>query len=181
VTFLAVAIAFASYAFIPSALSAHLLAIFERGGIEAKTAVAIGAMFGPAQVVARLCEFVFAGGLHPLMVARFAIALLLAAFATLAVGGLSVPVAAAFAIAFGASNGLLTIARGTVPLALFGATGFGRLVGRIAAPSFVMQSAAPVVLAVIIERFSDRAALAFTAMFALIAFAAFLSVRRPAA
>ncbi len=179
-TFLAVATAFACYAFIPSGLSAHLLAIFGRGGIDASTAVAIGAMFGPAQVAARLCEFAFAGGLHPLTIARLAVALLLVAFALLALAGMSVPVAAAFAIAFGAANGLLTIARGTVPLALFGSAGFGRVVGRIAGPSLVMQAAAPLVLAIMIERASDGAALAFTALFALIAFASFFAVRRPA-
>ena len=50
-----------------------------------------------------------------------AIGLLLAAFALVAVFGLSVPVAAIFMVMFGMGNGLLTIARGTVPLALFGA------------------------------------------------------------
>ena len=62
----------------PSALSAHLLAIFGRSGIDAGTAVMIGALFGPAQVMARLTEFVFGRNLHPLNLARFAVALLLA-------------------------------------------------------------------------------------------------------
>ena len=80
--------------------------------------------------------------------------------------GISVPTAAMFAIMFGMSNGLITIARGTVPLALFGPVGYGRLVGRIARPALVMQSIAPVTLAFVIERFSDRGALALLALFA---------------
>ena len=64
--FLLVAAAFAAYAFVPSALSAHLLAIFGRTGIDAATVVLIGALFGPAQVAARLTEFVFGRNLHPL-------------------------------------------------------------------------------------------------------------------
>ena len=73
-TFILVAAAFAAYAFVPSGLSAHLLAIFGRAGIDAATVVAIGALFGPAQVAARLCEFSFARQRPSAdMVARFAI------------------------------------------------------------------------------------------------------------
>ncbi|MGE5780422.1 MAG: MFS transporter, partial [Hyphomicrobiales bacterium] len=129
--FLLVAAAFAAYAFVPSGLSAHLLAIFARAGIDAATVVAIGALFGPAQVAARICELMVARRIHPLFVARFAVAMLLAALALLALFGLSVPTAAAFAVMFGMANGLLTIARGAVPLALFGAAGYGHLMGRI--------------------------------------------------
>ena len=85
--FLLVAAAFASYAFVPSGLSAHLLAIFERSGIDAGTVVAIGALFGPAQVAARVIEFAFARNVHPLWVARFAVGVLVAAFALLALSG----------------------------------------------------------------------------------------------
>jgi hypothetical protein len=177
--FLLVATAFAAYAFVPSALSAHLLAIFGRAGIEPATVVAIGMLFGPAQVGARVCEFVFAGNLHPLVVVRFAVGLLVAAFAVLALLGFSAPVAAAFAVMFGAANGLITIARGAVPLALFGPVGYGRLIGRIAGPSFVMQSAAPLVLALVTERASDPLALALTAGFTILALACFAAIRRP--
>ena len=68
--------AFAAYAFVPSALSAHLLAIFGRTGIDAATVVLIGALFGPAQVAARVTELAFGRNMHPLMVARAAVALL---------------------------------------------------------------------------------------------------------
>ena len=94
--FVLVAAAFAAYAFVPSGMSAHLLAIFGRAGIDAATVVAIGALFGPAQVAARICEFVFARRTHPLNVARFAVGMLLAAFALLALFGLTVASAATF-------------------------------------------------------------------------------------
>ena len=95
--FLLVAAAFAAYAFVPSGLSAHLLAIFGRAGIDAATVVAIGALFGPAQVASRICELIFARRIHPLYVARFAVVMLLTAFAFLALFGLSIPAAAAMA------------------------------------------------------------------------------------
>ena len=179
--FVIVAAAFAAYAFVPSGLSAHLLAIFGRAGIDPATAVAIGALFGPAQVAARICEFTFARHLHPLSVVRFAVAMLLAALALIAVFGLSLPTAAAFALMFGVANGLITIGRGTVPLALFGAAGYGALIGRIAAPSLAMQAIAPLVLALVAERVSDAAALMVVAALALLAFGCFAALRRPVA
>jgi hypothetical protein len=177
--FLLVAAAFAAYAFVPSGLSAHLLAIFGRAGIDAATVVAIGALFGPAQVAARICELLFARGVHSLHIARFAVAMLLAAFALLALIGISVAAAACFAVMFGMANGLLTIARGAVPLALFGPAGYGHLVGRIGGPYLVMQAIAPLVLAVVAERASDPMVLAVVAAFAAISFIAFAAVRRP--
>jgi len=177
--FVLVTAAFTAYAFVPSGLSAHLLAIFGRAGIDAATVVAIGALFGPAQVAARIGELVFARGVHPLQIARFAVAMLLTAFALLALVGLSVPAAATFAVMFGMANGLLTIARSAVPLALFGATGYGRMVGRIGGPYLVMQAIAPLVLAFVAERASDPMVLAVVAVFAATSFIGFAAVRRP--
>jgi MFS family permease len=179
--FLLVASAFAAYAFVPSGLSAHLLAIFGRAGIEAGTVVWIGALFGPAQVGARLIEFAFGRDLHPLWVARGALTALLCAFAMLAALGISVWTAAAFVLLFGGANGLITITRGAVPLALFGASGYGRLIGRLAGPFLAMQAAAPLAMAFVIERTSDPAAVAAAAAFCAMALTCFTVIRRPAA
>src|SRR4029077_10741776 len=110
--------------------------------------------------------------------ARFALGMLLSAFLMLAVLGFSTATAAAFALMFGGANGLITIARGAVPLALFGASGYGRLMGRLAAPFLAMQAAAPLVMAFMVERSSDPAALALAAGFASIALICFIAIRR---
>jgi hypothetical protein len=138
----------------------------------------IGALFGPAQVAARLVEFAFGRNLHPVWIARGALTALLVAFVMLAFAGISTPSAAAFAILFGGANGLMTIARGALPLALFGAAGYGKLMGRLAAPFLVMQSAAPWAMAMVIERASDAAALGFAAAFAALALACAWAIRR---
>jgi hypothetical protein len=177
--FALVAAAFAAYAFVPSGLSAHLLAIFGRSGIDAGSVVIIGALFGPSQVLARIGELLFARTVHPLLVARFAIGMLLAGFALMALFGLSLAVAAAFMVMFGMANGLITIARGTVPLALFGASGYGALIGRIAGPFLVMQAIAPLVLALVAENGSDRAVLTVVAALALSALTCFVALRPP--
>ena len=177
--FALVAAAFAAYAFVPSGLSAHLLAIFGRSGIDAGSVVAIGALFGPSQVLARIGEILFARAVHPLLVARFAVGMLLAGFGLMAIARLSLPIAAAFMVIFGMANGLITIARGTVPLALFGASGYGALLGRIAGPFLLMQAIAPLVLALVVEHGSDWAALTVVAALALAAFTCFVALRLP--
>ena len=177
--FLLVVAAFAVYAFVPSGLLSNLLAMFERLGLEPATAVAIGALFGPCQMTARLCELLFARNIHPLNIARFAVGLLVCAFILMAVFGLSVAIAAAFMMMLGLCNGLITLARGTVPLALFGPTGYGQLLGRIAGPSLVIQSSAPLALAFVAERTSDPTAIALTGILVAISFVCFLLIPRP--
>ena len=84
----------------------------------------------------------------------------------------------AFAVMFGLANGLCTIARGAVPLALFGPAGYGRIIGRIARPSLVITAIAPVVIAFVAERASDPVALAVAAGFAVVSLICFSLVRR---
>ena len=177
--FALVACAFATFMFAQSGMLTHMLLIYERMGVDRATAVAIGALFGPAQVAARICELAVARHTHPLNVARFAAALLIAGFGVFALFGISASTAAVFVIMFGAANGLMTIARGTLPLALFGPSGYGHLVGRLAAPALAVQAAAPIAMALVIERVSDPAALALTACFIAVAFVCFLCIRRP--
>ena len=172
--------AFAIYAFVPSGLLAHLLAMFGRLGLAPETAVLIGMLFGPCQMAARLAEFVFARNVHPLDIARFAVGMLAVAFVLLAAFGLTVAIAAVFMMLLGLCNGLMTLARGTLPLALFGASGYGRLIGRIAGPSLIVQSAAPLVVAFVAERTSDLTAIGLTGCLVVVAFGCFLLVRRPA-
>ena len=98
-------------------MAAHLPDLLERAGATPLAAVAAAALVGPAQVVARLIEFILLRRIHPLVSARIAATLHPIGAAVLALMG---PAGAApFAILYGAGNGLLTIARGTVPLALF--------------------------------------------------------------
>jgi hypothetical protein len=181
IAFVLITAAFTAYAFVPSALSAHMLAIFGRTGIDAATVVLIGALFGPAQVTARVIELAFGRDLHPLWLARFAVSVLVAAFAVLAIAGISPPAAAVFVLMFGAANGLITIARGALPLALFGPDGYGRTIGRISGFWLAMQAAAPLVMAFIAEHASDAIALVFACGFAAIALACLAAIRRPAA
>ena len=106
-------------------------------------AITAGALIGPAQVGARLLEFGLLRRFHPLLSARIAAACHpVAAIALILFGS---PAAYAFAFVHGAGNGILTIAKGTLPLALFGAAGYGRRLGLLNAPARALQAAAPLV------------------------------------
>jgi MFS family permease len=140
---------FAAGWFVATSMAAHLPRVLEAGGATPGAAVLAGALVGPAQVAARLIEFAVLHRSHPLTSAR--IAVILHPVGALLFAGLSVP-AACFAILHGAGNGLITIAVGTLPLALFGAAGYGFRQGLLGTPARVAQATAPFVFAIMLDR-----------------------------
>ncbi len=177
--FILLAAAFACHAFLISGVTSNLLAMLERGGIDAATVVVIGALFGPAQVMARLGDFAFASRTSPLWVARAAVICMVFAFTALALAGISVVVAGLFCVLFGAANGVMTIARGALPLAMFGPIGYGRVIGRIARPALLLQASAPFTVAAVAQRLSDETVLELGAIGALVALGCLLALRLP--
>jgi hypothetical protein len=117
---------------------------------------------GPAQVAARVVEFVVLRGVHPLVSARIATALHPIGAAVLAVMGR--PATALFALLYGAGNGLLTIARGTVPLAIFGPDGYGERTGLLGAPARAAQAFAPLLFGLLIDNVGTWAILVSAAL-----------------
>nr|MCU0689150.1 hypothetical protein [Phycisphaerales bacterium] len=110
-------------------------------GTTTATAVVVASLIGPAQVAARLLEFGLMRRLDPLLSARVAVALHpLGATALLAAGPVAAPL---FGVMHGAGNGLMTIAKGTLPLSIFGPQGYGRRQGLLVAPARVSQALAP--------------------------------------
>ncbi|MGP1355764.1 MFS transporter [Roseicyclus sp.] len=137
------AFVFAATWFNSTAMAAHLPGLLREAGASTAVAIAAGALIGPAQVAARVLEFGFLRRYHPLISTRVAAAAHpVAAVALVAVGG---PAAYAFALLHGAGNGILTIAKGTLPLALFGAAGYGQRIGWLNAPARILQAAAPLI------------------------------------
>ena len=91
--------------------------------------------------------------------------------------GLGAPAAVAFAFLHGAGNGLLTIARGTLPLAIFGPVGYGRRQGLIGAPARFSQALAPLVFGLAIQQ-SPVVAIAVSSICMLVALAALVALGR---
>lgn len=129
----------------------HLVGLIESAGVAVATAVWLASLKGVAQVGGRLWELVFGENLSPMMLGRIAIGLLPLAFVVLLVTG-GPAAALIFTLTFGASNGLVTIVRGAVPLALFGPKGYGMILGIIATPILLFNAISPLAFALIVER-----------------------------
>ena len=165
---LALSFVFAATMFIATAMAAHLPRLLQAAGVSLATAVFVGALIGPSQVGARLLEFGLLRKVHPLLSARLATALHPLGVVIFVVVG--APAAAVFGILHGAGNGMLTISKGTLPLYLFGAQGYGRRQGLLMLPARVTQAAAPWLFGLALDRWGDGA-LALSATVGVLALA----------
>ncbi len=171
---LLLAYVFAASWFVSTAMAAHLPGLMQAAGASLAAAVAVGALVGPAQVAGRLLEFGLLRRLHPLLSARLAaLAHPLGVLALVALGPAAAP---AFALLHGAGNGILTIAKGTLPLALFGAQGYGARQGWLMLPARALQALAPWLYGLAIARW-QAGALWLSAALMASAFAALLALR----
>jgi predicted MFS family arabinose efflux permease len=172
------AFVFAATWFTSTAMAAHLPRLLQEGGATLATAVAVGALVGPAQVAGRLLEFGLLRHGHPLLSARLAALMHPIGAALLAIAG--APMAAVFAVFHGAGNGILTIAKGTLPLVLFGPAGYGHRQGLLMVPARIAQAASPWVFGLCLDRWG-AGALWVSAGLGGAALAALLAVTTPKA
>ncbi len=164
---------FAAAWFISTAMAAHLPRRLQTAGASLATAVFVGALIGPSQVAARLLEFGFLRKVHPLLSARIAAAL--HPLGVLALAAFGSPAAVIFGILHGAGNGILTIAKGTLPLAIFGPQGYGHRQGVLMVPARIAQALSPWLFGLALDRWGVKAlgvsatvgALTFLALFML--------------
>jgi predicted MFS family arabinose efflux permease len=169
-TMILLAFTFAAAWTVTGAMAAHLPRILEAAGATALQAVAAGALIGPAQVAARVVEASLLTRYHPLFSTKLAcVTHPIGAVIVLLGGGAA---ASVFAIFHGAGNGILTIARGTLPLAIFGPQNYGYRLGIIGAPARMAQAAAPLAFGLLIDTMGSRilivsSALSLSALLAL--------------
>jgi predicted MFS family arabinose efflux permease len=159
---------------VTGAMAAHMPRILEAGGATAVQAVAAAALFGPAQVFARILEATLLKRYHPLLSTKLAcLTHPIGAAIFSVVGGTA---AGAFSIFFGMGNGVLTIARGTLPLAIFGPKDYGYRLGLIGAPARMAQAAAPLAFGLLIDLIGLKVLIVSSAL-SLSALAALLMLR----
>jgi len=171
------AFVFAATWFTSTAMAAHLPRLLQESGLSAAAAIGIAALVGPAQVGARCLEFVLLQRFHPLISARLAaIAHPIGAAGVMLVGA---PATTAFVLLHGGGNGILTIAKGTLPLAIFGPHGYGLRQGLLMVPARFAQAFSPLVFALLIDDFGTRA-LWLSAALGVLAYAAMTFLQRRA-
>jgi MFS family permease len=171
---LLLAFVFAAVWFVTGAMASQLPTLLERAGATPLQAVAAASLVGPAQVVARLAEFVIMRRIHPLISAR--IAALLHPIGAVVFAIVGPPAAVAFTVFYGAGNGLLTIARGTVPLAVFGPYAYGERTGLLGAPARASQAFAPLLFGLLLDRMGIWV-IAVSSALSLAAFVALFGLR----
>jgi hypothetical protein len=131
--------------FITSAIAVNILVLLQGLGLTLREAVLVSALIGPGQVTGRIIEWSVGARIGLLLRARLGAMLFPLGAAILLMGG---PAAVGvFAILYGMSNGILTINRGTLPLALLGPQGYSRLLGWLAVPVLLAQAGAPTLTA----------------------------------
>ena len=133
---------------ISATISVHLLTILQAKGLTLTAAVSFGALVGPSQVVARIIEMGL-GRRLPATLTMLASTILVAM--GLGAAAMEHPVFAAALVLYGSGIGIMSIARGAVPLEVFGTNGYATLMGRIALPSLLAQAAAPPLLALLMD------------------------------
>jgi hypothetical protein len=142
-----------------SSISAHAVPLFQGLGFRGDEAVFMAALIGPSQVASRLGEIVMGRHLTAMHLGLIAFGLLPVAVGLFALMGFSWPAAIVFAVLYGASNGLVTIAKGAVPLMLFGTRGYGEVLGVISAPNLILNAAAPLLFALLLGAVTPQASL----------------------
>ncbi len=174
VSMVLLSVVFAITWFTSTAMAAHLPALLQTLGLPLAVALSLAALVGPAQVGARLLEFGLLRKMHPLLSARLATAA--HPVGAVLVIGLGAPLALVFTLLHGAGNGILTIAKGTLPLVVFGAHGYGARQGLLMAPARLAQAAAPLLFGVLVQRWGGDA-LWFSAALGVLAFGCLLAIK----
>jgi hypothetical protein len=168
-TMILLAFIFATAWTVTGAMAAQLPRILEAAGATTVQAISASALVGPAQVAARIVEASVLKRYHPLVSTKLACLMHPIGAAILAIfGGAAASVFAAF---HGAGNGVITIARGTLPLAIFGPENYAYRLGVIGAGARMTQAAAPLLFGFLIEAMGSRVLIVSSAL-SLVAFAA---------
>ncbi len=152
-------------AMLSTVISVHLLTLLEARGLTLAAAVALGALVGPSQVGARFIEMMVSRYHHPIWTKTLAVSLVAGGLLLLWIG---LPLIPLCLMLYGAGIGLESIARATLPLALFGPADYAPIMGRIARPSLIAQAATPSIGALLIEHLGARGMLGAVTLLSLL-------------
>ena len=156
-------------AFVFGVITVQLVPLLEAAGLAAAAAVWVASMKGFAQFGGRVVEIVFARNLRAISVARITVGVLAVAFAILLAARGNLYAILAFTLLMGASQGVLSIVRGALPLALFGPNRYATVLGVLATPILIVNAASPTLFALIVDRFGWERAQLTLATIAVIA------------
>jgi len=175
--FLLTATGFALQGFALAALLFHMVPLLGAVGLGA-SAVLVGTLFGPAQVLSRFTNMLLGRNISPLVLAILSAAFIVCGASVLIVSGDWIAGAILFALLVGLGSGLASIVQGSLPLFLFGPSGYGEMLGKLAAVRLAVSAAAPFAFAVLIEQGGARVALSAVVVLGIGAIVAFTAIGR---
>jgi predicted MFS family arabinose efflux permease len=162
------AVLFACAWFISTCISAHLPRLLEAFGLTVRAATAAAALLGVAAVTVRFLEFTVLRRLDPLHTTRLATLMHpLGAAALVLLGGAGAPF---MSLGQGAGNGMLTVAKGVLPLRLYGQKDYAYRSALLSRPAQFAQIAGPALYGLALQR-SATLALAGSSALCLVMFA----------
>jgi predicted MFS family arabinose efflux permease len=173
-----VALAFSASGLVSWGLPLHLISLFQEAGLTQAQAVWVATLSGPATLAARAIDATLGERLPAEKVALFG--LLLGPLLCLALPFVTMTITAAaiFIVLFSAALGVISIARATLPLALFGRNGFATMLGKLTVPQNMTFAAAPLLFAVMVERLGASPTLVISAAIQAVGFAAMFALVR---
>jgi len=160
-------------------VAAHFLALIRGLGWSAQTAVTLATLLGVGQFIGRGWVVAWGHRYDAIRLNLLPSSFLVCAYAMALLAGGTLAGAGAFAFLYGAGNGIATITRGAMPLLLFDTAHYGRIVGVVLRPAILLSAAAPVVLAVALQRLGNAGTLglALGASLVLLAASSWLAAR----
>ena len=138
--------------FVFGVISLQLVPLLESAGLAGAAAVWVASLKGHGQFAGRLVEIFFGRNLKAMTVARIAIGVLPVSLLLLLMAQGSLVQLIVFTLLMGASQGVITIVRGALPLALFGTKGYGAVLGLIATPILLVNAFSPTLFALIVDQ-----------------------------
>ncbi len=161
-----------------SAISAHVVPLFEGLGFSGAAAVMLAALIGPSQVASRIGDILAGHRVKTMTVALIAVGLLPFSLIVFAGGSFAFSAALLFALLYGMSNGLMSIIKGVVPLSLFGREGYGLVIGTLTTPQLILNALSPTLFAFVLDAAGSKGGLMVGLVFALLSFAAMVILAR---
>lgn len=173
-----VALAFSASGLVSWGLPLHLITLFQEAGLTQAEAVWVATLSGPATLAARAIDATYGERLPAEKVALFGLLLGPILCLVLPLVPMTITAAAIFVSLFSAALGVISIARATLPLALFGRNGFAVMLGKLTVPQNMTFAAAPLLFAVMVERLGASPTLMISAAIQTIGFAAMFALVR---
>ena len=157
-----IALSVGGVAFCVTGMQIHIFTILSNLNIAESLAVIVSTLFGPSQVVARVCEMTFGQKFTPLKIGLISSGAMFIALTMLILTNIITPqLALVYAFFFGIGQGLNNIVQGTVPLYIFGDYKYGTITGRINGVKILLSAAAPITYSIIMNHYSVTGLLLF--------------------